>query len=135
MPGSSLFAAGFTARLRLLSHFWRALLTLVVLFPLMFEPLVAAAQVPPNPPRLEPPRAPGVPREKDEDVTVEEAFRETPTAPAPTPPLAAGQPAPPDAGVQPFGSNLFIGNFLRAREDGLNPNYILTPGDHVAVNT
>jgi len=135
MPGSSVFATGFTVRLRILSHWRRALLTLSTLLALLCQPVVAAAQVP-DPPRLEPPRAPGVPREKVDDVTVEEAFREaSPPAPAPVPPLGDGKAAPPDAGVQPFGSNLFIGNFLRAREDGLNPNYILTPGDHVAVNT
>lgn len=38
-------------------------------------------------------------------------------------------------GLSPFGANLFMGNFLRAREDGLNPNYIIMPGDHVAVNS
>jgi len=135
MPGSSLNAAGLPARLRLLSHWRRTLLTLSVLFALVSQPLLAAAQVPQNP-RLEPPRAPGVPREKDENVEVEDVFPKTPpAAPAPTPPLADGKAAPTNAGVQPFGANLFIGNFLRAREDGLNPNYILTPGDHVAVNT
>jgi protein involved in polysaccharide export with SLBB domain len=43
--------------------------------------------------------------------------------------------APEARGLQPFGSNLFMGNFLRAREDGLNPDYIIMPGDHVAMNT
>jgi protein involved in polysaccharide export with SLBB domain len=28
-----------------------------------------------------------------------------------------------------------MGNFLRTREDGLNPGYVITTGDHVAVNT
>jgi len=37
--------------------------------------------------------------------------------------------------LQPFGANLFMGNFLRAREDGLNPDYVIMPGDHVAMNT
>ncbi len=36
-------------------------------------------------------------------------------------------------GVQPFGANLFTGNFLRTREDGLNPNYVVARGDQVAV--
>lgn len=36
--------------------------------------------------------------------------------------------------LQPFGANLFMGNFLRTREDGLNPDYVLMPGDQVAVN-
>lgn len=36
--------------------------------------------------------------------------------------------------LRPFGANLFMGNFLRSREDGLNPEYVLLPGDHVALN-
>lgn len=52
-----------------------------------------------------------------------------PTAP---PPLTA--PPPPDTtGIQPFGANLFTGNFLQTREDGLNPNYVVARGDQVAV--
>jgi protein involved in polysaccharide export with SLBB domain len=35
--------------------------------------------------------------------------------------------------IKPFGSRLFNGNFLKARGDGLNPDYILAPGDKVAV--
>ncbi|MBL3589741.1 MAG: polysaccharide biosynthesis/export family protein [gamma proteobacterium endosymbiont of Lamellibrachia anaximandri] len=35
--------------------------------------------------------------------------------------------------IEPFGAKLFNGNFLKARGDGLNPNYILAPGDKVAV--
>ena len=38
-----------------------------------------------------------------------------------------------EMGVQPFGANLFTGNFLKTREDGLNPNYVVTKGDQVAV--
>jgi protein involved in polysaccharide export with SLBB domain len=34
----------------------------------------------------------------------------------------------------PFGANLFKGNFLKAREDGLNPDYVILPGDQVVVN-
>lgn len=37
--------------------------------------------------------------------------------------------------LQPFGANLFSGNFLKAREDGVNPDYIVMPGDRVAVAT
>lgn len=36
---------------------------------------------------------------------------------------------------QPFGANLFMGNFLKAREDGVNPEYVVMPGDRVAVFT
>jgi protein involved in polysaccharide export with SLBB domain len=35
--------------------------------------------------------------------------------------------------IQPFGSSLFNGNFLKSRGDGLNSDYILVPGDKVAV--
>lgn len=36
--------------------------------------------------------------------------------------------------IRPFGSNLFIGNFGATRENGLNPDYVIMPGDHVAMN-
>ncbi len=36
---------------------------------------------------------------------------------------------------QPFGANLFMGNFLRTRQNGLNPDYRILPGDQVAVHT
>jgi protein involved in polysaccharide export with SLBB domain len=39
------------------------------------------------------------------------------------------------AAPPPFGANLFLGNFLRQRENGLNPDYVVMPGDRVAVNT
>ncbi len=35
--------------------------------------------------------------------------------------------------AEPFGANLFDGNFSKTRGDGLNPNYIISPGDQVAV--
>jgi protein involved in polysaccharide export with SLBB domain len=38
-------------------------------------------------------------------------------------------------GPQPFGANLFMGNFLGQHEDGVNPDYVVMPGDRVAVNT
>ena len=33
----------------------------------------------------------------------------------------------------PFGANLFTGNFLKTRADGLNPDYVVARGDQVAV--
>ncbi|MFK7993416.1 MAG: polysaccharide biosynthesis/export family protein [Granulosicoccus sp.] len=33
----------------------------------------------------------------------------------------------------PFGSNLFSGGFSHSREDGLNPSYVVQPGDRVSV--
>jgi protein involved in polysaccharide export with SLBB domain len=38
-------------------------------------------------------------------------------------------------GTAPFGANLFLGNFLRQRENGVNPDYAVMPGDRVAVYT
>lgn len=51
------------------------------------------------------------------------------------PEAVVGQPvaAPQDEVVEPFGAKLFNGNFLRTRGDGLNPSYILAPGDMVSV--
>lgn len=62
----------------------------------------------------------------------------TPDSSAAAPPAAAATattagtigPAP-----EPFGSRLFTGNFLRTRQDGLNPDYLVMPGDRVMVNT
>ena len=34
---------------------------------------------------------------------------------------------------KPFGSNLFTGGFSASREDGLNPSYVVQPGDSVSV--
>ena len=45
----------------------------------------------------------------------------------------------PDEGVpfevRPFGSNLFSGNFVAERDDGLNADYIVATGDRVVVQT
>ena len=35
--------------------------------------------------------------------------------------------------LSPYGSNLFTGGFSNDREDGLNPDYMLQPGDRVSV--
>lgn len=56
-----------------------------------------------------------------------------------TPAVSTPLPAPPPAvkagsELQPFGANLFTGNFLRTRQDGLNPDYIVARGDQVAVH-
>ncbi len=59
-------------------------------------------------------------------------------------PHASAQEAPPPAqaeaaaeepsGPQPFGANLFTGAFAAQREDGINPDYQIMPGDRVMVN-
>jgi len=51
------------------------------------------------------------------------------------PPRGARQPLPVEAGKPPpFGVNLFTGNFLKTRQDGLNPEYRVMQGDQVAVH-
>ncbi len=36
-------------------------------------------------------------------------------------------------GVMPFGANLFNGGFSNDREDGINPDYAISPGDRISV--
>jgi protein involved in polysaccharide export with SLBB domain len=55
--------------------------------------------------------------------------------PAVLPPPTTGTSPAPGAAPEPFGSRLFTGNFLRTRQDGLNPDYVVMPGDRVQVNT
>lgn len=49
--------------------------------------------------------------------------------------MAESARAPVDArgGIRPFGEKLFEGGFQREREDGLNPDYRLRPGDHITL--
>lgn len=48
----------------------------------------------------------------------------------------AGAATPPESTLpEPFGSRLFTGNFLHTRQDGLNPEYVVMPGDRIMVNT
>ena len=47
---------------------------------------------------------------------------------------SAGSPAEQSGeGVRPFGSKLFDGGFQGEREDGLNPDYLVRPGDHITL--
>ena len=48
---------------------------------------------------------------------------------------AAGTPPPAKSaeGVRPFGEKLFTGGFQGEREDGLNPDYLVRPGDHITL--
>ncbi len=39
-----------------------------------------------------------------------------------------------ERGPRPFGANLFDGNYAGQREDGINPEYSILPGDRVVVN-
>jgi protein involved in polysaccharide export with SLBB domain len=54
---------------------------------------------------------------------------------APAPAVAPGQSGALGPAPEPFGSRLFTGNFLRTRQDGLNADYVVMPGDRVQVNT
>ena len=51
------------------------------------------------------------------------------------PPALPARRAPGAHPLAPFGHNLFLGNFLRTRHDGLNPEYEVAPGDRVSVQT
>ena len=58
------------------------------------------------------------------------------TKPAPPPAGATvGGPAAPPEAPEPFGARLFTGNFLHTRQDGLNSDYLVMPGDRIQVNT
>ena len=61
-------------------------------------------------------------------IQAEDAPKDTPQGP---PPTVMQEPT----GVQPFGARLFTGNFLKTREDGLNTNYVVAPGDQVNIRT
>jgi protein involved in polysaccharide export with SLBB domain len=46
---------------------------------------------------------------------------------------SAGTSAGTEEGVRPFGEKLFEGGFQGEREDGLNPDYRVRPGDHITL--
>lgn len=105
-----------TSSLRFVALGLQALLLLLV-----FSPVSAQSVIPGLPATAE---APAELQQQPLDAT--------PTVPAPSKP-AQGTTAP--SGPQPFGHNLFLGNFLRSRQDGLNPDYVVMPGDRVSVQT
>lgn len=51
------------------------------------------------------------------------------------PPAWAQSPYPPAAieALQPFGASLFLGNFAGTYHDGLQPQYVIMPGDRIMV--
>ncbi len=83
---------------------------------------------PPPPPQVN--SAEEIPKARFDDAPTGETKPAPPPANAVNGPLAGLGP-PPD----PFGSRLFTGNFLRTRQDGLNADYLIMPGDRVQVNT
>jgi protein involved in polysaccharide export with SLBB domain len=118
------------------------LLWLLLVLSCVLSPREAAAQILPaipssSPPRIQSTTSTNVPGRRPApngtdgtDGTDGTKFDEEDLQAASGPKLA-----PEARGPQPFGANLFMGNFMRAREDGLNPDYVIMPGDHVAVNT
>jgi protein involved in polysaccharide export with SLBB domain len=60
--------------------------------------------------------------------------RPTPAAPPPATAASSSSTAASNPPA-PFGSRLFTGNFLHTRQDGLNPEYVVMPGDRVMVHT
>jgi protein involved in polysaccharide export with SLBB domain len=111
-----------TLRLRWLRVMLVALLVCLV-------PTRVGAQVPPVP--AKPPQLNGA-----EDIPKAQFADEKDTKPAPPPATAVSGPLPvPSASPEPFGARLFTGNFLRTRQDGLNADYVVMPGDRIQVNT
>jgi protein involved in polysaccharide export with SLBB domain len=105
-------------------------LTLALLVGLLGE-RASVAQVPgalpAKPPQLS--TAEDIPKARFQDAPAE-------TKPAPPPANAvSGPPVSVSQTPEPFGSRLFTGNFLRTRQDGLNSEYLVMPGDRVQVNT
>ncbi len=111
-----------------LSHIWSAKLFLVAWLLLFVgqaaNAAIAAAAVAES---AEP--VPGVPLMSQTPRTL--PANPAQPASAMSPPLAPSSTG--NGGVQPFGANLFTGNFLKTREDGLNPDYVVARGDQVAV--
>jgi protein involved in polysaccharide export with SLBB domain len=62
-------------------------------------------------------------------------FEEEKKSPSPAPKGDGSSGAPSSGAPEPFGSRLFTGNFLHTRQDGLNPDYVVMPGDRIMVNT
>ena len=48
-------------------------------------------------------------------------------------PAIASAPAGEAGEIRPFGEKLFEGGFQGEREDGLNPDYLVRPGDHITL--
>lgn len=75
-----------------------------------------------TPPHLPGPEVENIPAPK---------FDDDPKPPEPKRNSSSGHSSDPE----PFGSRLFTGNFLQTRQDGLNPDYVVMPGDRLQVNT
>lgn len=110
--------------------FWLRLVCLLLCSALFISfggaALAQLESLPTKPPQLAPVEE--IPPARFEDAK--------PTKPAP-PPASAATPQTPSTvpAPEPFGSRLFTGNFLRTRQDGLNADYLVMPGDRIQVNT
>lgn len=92
------------------------------------QALPAAASLPGKPPQITAAEEVPPPQFESADGAASKA---SPHLPGPPP---NGTQAP-TTSPEPFGSRLFTGNFLHTRQDGLNPDYVVMPGDRVMVNT
>jgi protein involved in polysaccharide export with SLBB domain len=108
--------------------------TILTLSVLLFS-FPAGGQTPPVPPKL-PGSSAGsheeIPKPKfaPDDSAKSGQPEMAPPTPATTQDKGSGTGVP-----EPFGSRLFTGNFLHTRQDGLNPDYLVMPGDRVMVNS
>ncbi len=92
-------------------------------------PAPIATALPSKPPQIS--TAEDIPKPEFQDPKDVKPAALTPPLPPPAAGALGAALPPPD----PFGSRLFTGNFLRTRQDGLNPDYVVMPGDRVMVNT
>ncbi len=109
---------------------WLCIMSLLLVCAAVFAParraLAQIEALPSKPAQLSP--AEDIPAPRFED--------EKPTKPAPPPANAtSGAAAAVATPPEPFGARLFTGNFLRTRQDGLNADYLVMPGDRIQVNT
>lgn len=89
----------------------------------------AQTSLPAKPPDLSP--SEDIPKPKFDEAKPAKGAEAQVVAPSPPAGNAAGTTQPPE----PFGSRLFTGNFLHTRQDGLNPEYVVMPGDRITINT
>jgi len=109
----------------------RWLTAFALVLSLLPVPFASAQRSTPNP------RLPPDPEERTQAEPARiRTQAEVPQTPPPNPAVASPPLVDEDGNVilLPFGANLFKGNFLQAREDGLNAGYVIMPGDHVSVN-
>lgn len=110
-------------------HIQRALVTALVVLAGLISWRPAHAQLPGIPGQ----GLPAAPGGSDQTIPLPQDLQSSKEAPKPAAPK---QPStqPVSNAPMPFGAKLFGGNFLGAREDGINPTYTIMPGDHVQVN-